>query len=126
MPWGFSFCSILELFTGVSLGRNRDRLRIVAAILEAANSGSSKTRIMFSANLSFKLLEKYLGLAVSAGFVQVHDSVYLLTESGHEFLKQYSDFHERYAKAQEQIEALDSEHEKLAKLCERRGLGSLA
>lgn len=42
----------------VLLGKNRDRLSIVAAILEAVNSGASKTRIMFSANLSFSLLEK--------------------------------------------------------------------
>ena len=98
------------------MGRNRDQLCIVAAILEAANSGSSKTRIMFSANLSFKLLEKYLGLVVSAGFVQVDDSVYLLTESGRKFLRQYYDFHERYAKAQELVETLGSEHAKLARL----------
>jgi predicted transcriptional regulator len=103
----------------VFLGRNRDRLRIVAAILEAANSGSSKTRIMFSANLSFKLLEKYLGLVVSAGFVQVDDSVYLLTESGREFLRRYNDFHERYAKAQELVETLGSEHAKLVRLLQR-------
>jgi len=106
------------------LGRNRDRLCIVAAILEAANSGSSKTRIMFSANLSFKLLEKYLGLVVSAGFVQVDDSTYLLTESGREFLRQYNDFHERYARAQELVETLGSEHAKLARLLERPRLVS--
>ena len=103
------------------MGKNRDRLCIIAAILEATNYGSSKTRIMFSANLSFKLLEKYLGLVMSAGFVQVSGSVYLLTESGREFLRLYNDFHERYAKAQEQIEALDSEHAKLAQLCENNG-----
>lgn len=81
---------------------------------------------MFAANLSFKLLEKYLDVVVSAGFVQVNDSIYLLTESGRGFLRLYSDFHERYAKAQELIEALGSEHEKLAQLCERRGFGSVA
>jgi len=43
----------------------------VADILEAANSGANKTHIMFGANLSFKLLEKYLGLVVDAGFVCV-------------------------------------------------------
>jgi predicted transcriptional regulator len=110
---------ILKLLVGVFLGRNRDRLCIVAAILEAANSGSSKTRIMFSANLSFKLLEKYLGLVVSAGFVQVDNSTYLLTESGREFLRQYNDFHERYAKAQELVETLGSEHAKLVRLLQK-------
>ena len=103
----------------VLLSRYRDRLCIVAAILAAASSGSSKTRIMFSANLSFKLLEKYLGLVVSAGFVQVDGSVYLLTESGREFLRQYNDFRERYTKVQELVETLGSEHAKLARLLKR-------
>ena len=49
---------------------------------------------MFSANLSFKLREKYLGLVLDAGFVQVDDFFYWLTESGPEFLRQYSDFRE--------------------------------
>ena len=35
------------------LGKNRDRLSIIAAILEAANFGASKTHIMFNVNLSF-------------------------------------------------------------------------
>ena len=35
------------------MGKNRDRLGIVAAILDAANPGTSKTRIMFSANLNY-------------------------------------------------------------------------
>ena len=35
------------------LGKNRDRLSIVAAILEAANSGAGKTRIMLQANLNY-------------------------------------------------------------------------
>jgi len=46
------------------LGKYRDSLCIVAAILESANSGASKTRIMYQANLSFSLLEKYLDVAV--------------------------------------------------------------
>ena len=41
------------------LAMNRDRVDIVAAILEAVNSGASKTRIMNMAHLSFSLFEKY-------------------------------------------------------------------
>ena len=54
----------------ILMGKNRDRVSIIAAILESAHSGSSKTRIMFSANLSFSLLGKYLGVAVSAGLFE--------------------------------------------------------
>jgi len=111
------------------LGKNRDRLKIVADILQAAAPRSNKTNIMFAAKLSFKLLEKYLNLALNAGFVQVQDSAYSITERGVEFLSRYSDFQDRYAKAQETLETLSSEYEKLSQLCVQRGpngAGSLA
>ncbi len=34
--------------------------------------GANKTRIMYRANLGFRLLEKYLAMAVNAGFVWVN------------------------------------------------------
>jgi predicted transcriptional regulator len=104
------------------LGKNRDRLSIVAAILEAANSGASKTRIMFQANLSFSLLEKYLEVAGTAGFVQNGNGKYQLTELGKEFLREYRHFHERYDRAQRMLDSLGSERERLARLCDRYGL----
>ena len=106
------------------MGKNRDRLSLVAAILEAANPGSSKTRIMFSANLSFSLLEKYLDVADRAGFLQMKGSKYHLTGQGQEFLREYKHFHERYYRAQKMLESLGSERERLARHCESYGLGS--
>ena len=103
------------------MGKNRDRLCIVAAILEAANSGVSKTRVMFMANLSFSLLEKYLDVVVGAGFVRVESCRYMLTEHGREFLNQYKHFHERNVRAQKLLEALGCEREKLALMCENVG-----
>lgn len=96
------------------MGKNRDRVSIIAAILEAANSGATKTRIMFNANLSFMLLEKYLNLSVNACFIRVEGSTYKLTERGQEYLKQYRLFKDRYLLAQELLEALDNEREKLS------------
>ncbi len=95
------------------LGKNRDGVSILAAILEAASPGTSKTRIMFRANLSFKLLEKYLNGAVGTGFVRVDGYRYELTEHGREFLKRYRSFHDRHVEAQKLFEALEYEHEKL-------------
>jgi predicted transcriptional regulator len=63
-------------------GKNRDGLGIVAAILESANSGASKTHIIFQANLSYSLLEKYLDVASTAGFIQPCSGRYQLTEFG--------------------------------------------
>ena len=101
------------------MGKNRDRLSIIAAILEAANTGASKTRIMFAANLSFSLLEKYLAIALKSEFVHVEDCKYSLTEHGREFLRQYKHFEDRYIRAQTLLESLSSEKEKLPLSCDR-------
>ena len=99
---------------GDFMGKNRDRISIIAAILEAANMGETKTHIMFNANLSFTLLEKYLNISIFAGFIRNEGSIYKLTLRGQEFLKQYRLFEERYLRAQRMLEALDCERERLS------------
>jgi predicted transcriptional regulator len=110
---------LLLIFYGCRiLGRNRDRLSIVAAVLEAANTnGASKTRIMYQANLSYSLLEKYLELVSNAGLLQSVNGKYLATELGKTFLKEYTRFNERYSHAQRTLDSLSSEKERLDKLC---------
>lgn len=58
------------------LGKDRDRLSIIAAILQAVNCGARKTKIMFNANLSYNLLEKYLDICLQAGFVEANGTTY--------------------------------------------------
>jgi predicted transcriptional regulator len=99
------------------LGKNRDRLSIIAAILEAANSGACKTKIMFRANLSFKLLEKYLDICLQSGFVESNGKKYTLTEQGATILKQYRQLHERYNNAQKMLNDMVSERERLSQSC---------
>jgi predicted transcriptional regulator len=63
----------------------KDSLSIVADILESARLGAKKTRIIFVANLSFKLLEKYLdGLA--GWLIRAISNKYRLTDEGQRFL----------------------------------------
>ena len=100
------------------LGKNRDRVSIVAAILEAATGGESKTHIMFGANLSFSLLEKYLDVAMNSGFLRFEDSKNHLTERGQEYLKGYRRFERRYIGAKKTLESLSCERERFAKFCE--------
>ncbi len=97
--------------------KNRDRLLLVAAILEAAGTGASKTRIMYTANLSFKLLKKYLGAAMSIGFVQQVGSTYELTEKGIQFLKRYNHFSDKYSRVQKTLKDLTDERDMLNQLC---------
>jgi predicted transcriptional regulator len=102
---------------GFLVNKNRDSLSIIASILEITNSGAKKTKIMFSANLSYSLLMKYLNLIVEAGFIQLEDSIYHLTSQGREFLSKYENFEERYLKAQNKLEALTCEHKQLQQIC---------
>jgi predicted transcriptional regulator len=100
-----------------TLGKNRDRISIVAPILEASRNGASKTHIMFQANLSYKLLEKYLTTATEAGFIELHDTSYQLTTKGQNFLDQYRAFYNEYSKLQVSLQALGDEHDKLDRQC---------
>lgn len=93
--------------------KKRDTLSIVAAILEATSSETNKTRIMFQANLSFKLLSKYLGAALETGLVRLDGDRYLLADSGKAFLKQYRSLNERRVGAKKTLDSLDSEYKQL-------------
>jgi predicted transcriptional regulator len=100
------------------LGKNRSRVDLVAAVLDAAaGNGTNKTRIMFAARLSFNLLEKYLATALRLGFVECHSSSYSLTPQGHEFLLRYRRFQAACGAAQKSLEKLGAERARLARLC---------
>ena len=100
------------------MGKNRDRVSIIAAILEVSAQGASKTRIMFGANLSFSMLEKYLEVVLTSDFVRLEDSKYYLTERGRQYLKQYKQFETRYVEAQKLLEDLINERELFVRSCE--------
>jgi predicted transcriptional regulator len=96
--------------------RNRDRIDLIAAILEAASDGAIKTRIMYNANLSYELLEKYLTIAINLDFLQLNSSRYELAEKGLQFLKSYLSFKKRYNRAQNKIVNLEIEREKFEQM----------
>ncbi len=79
--------------------KNRNKFQITQAILEVARDGAGKTRIMYRANLSFKLLEDYLGALVRSGLIKVKEGerkMYLTSERGLQFLREFEDL-ERHA-----------------------------
>ena len=83
------------------MGQYRKRLEIIADILSVVKGGARKTRIMYQANLSYKLLTLYLRFVREAGLVSTKvKGTYILTQKGHEFLEKY----EQYSQRNEQIE----------------------
>lgn len=98
--------------------RYRDKLEIIAAVLNAAGEGAKKTKIMYSASLSFRLLEKYLGKATSLGFIFLSGNCYRVTERGRAFLAQHGEYRLKYSEIQNRVHRIMLEREALEKLCE--------
>ena len=67
----------------------RSRTEIVAIILEAANGGATKTKIMYRAFLSYAQLKEYLSVLIGNKLLDHLESpqIYKTTEKGLSFLK---------------------------------------
>ena len=67
----------------------RSRTDIAALILEAANGGAAKTKIMYRAFLSYAQLNQYMDLVEENGLIEYEESErgYSLTEKGMHVLK---------------------------------------
>jgi len=70
--------------------RERDRIAIVAEILEMARYGVLKSNIMWRARLSYEMLNEYLGLMVNSKLVDKvlmkNRMVFKATDRGMKFL----------------------------------------
>ena len=51
------------------INRRRSNIEIMADMLRIGENGAGKTEIMYSANMSYAQIQKYLGFLVSQGFV---------------------------------------------------------
>lgn len=98
----------------------RRRFDILADIVRVAGAGARKTKIMYFANLSFALLNKYLEDALHVGFLRLTDGQYLVTKKGEAFLERYLEFSSRYSTVKANLERLECEAEALDKMCRPR------
>jgi len=74
------------------MNNRRSNIEIIADMLRVGENGAGKTEIMYSANMSYSQLQKYLGFLMSQGFitkVEVGNPVvtYQVTEVGLKLLK---------------------------------------
>lgn len=74
----------------------RSRTEIVAMILEAANGGATKTKIMYKAFLSYAQLREYLSVLIENNLLEYLDGTqtYKTTEKGLNFLKMHNEIGE--------------------------------
>jgi len=73
--------------------KRRDKLSIIAEILEIAKEGTLKTQIMYKANLSFAQLNDYLKFMLKTNLLNKFRAngkdVYSATEKGVDFLQRH-------------------------------------
>ena len=74
----------------------RSRTEIVAMILEAANGGATKTKIMYKAFLSYAQLREYLSVLIENNLLEYLEGTqtYKTTEKGLNFLKMNNEISE--------------------------------
>jgi predicted transcriptional regulator len=74
----------------------RSRTDIVGLILEAANGGATKTKIMYKAFLSYAQLKEYLTVLLQNDLLEYKDEIQLFrtTEKGLRLLQMYNQFDE--------------------------------
>ena len=76
----------------VAVGRRRSNIEIIGDMLRAGENGAGKTRIMYSANMSYSQIQKYLDFLMNQGFINKVDmgyptATYQVTESGRKLLQ---------------------------------------
>ena len=75
---------------------NRSRTEIVGNILDAANGGATKTKIMYKAFLSYNQLKEYFSILIENNLIEYLDGVHKFktTEKGLNFLKMHNEIGE--------------------------------
>jgi len=78
----------------IGLGSYRGKLDIIADILQVVSQNPKKTHIMYQANLSYKVLKKYLRKMSEASLISFvcEKQCYTLTVRGKNFLEAYREY----------------------------------
>jgi predicted transcriptional regulator len=76
--------------------RNRGRTEILGNILDAANGGATKTKIMYKAFLGYDQLKEYLSILIENNLIEYSDgdNKFRTTEKGLNFLKMHNELGE--------------------------------
>jgi predicted transcriptional regulator len=98
--------------------KHRSGLEIAVDVLSIVSVRTRKTRIMYQANLSFRLIEKYLTILLEQELLK-HDtgSCYLITQKGRKFLQMYTEYIERCKKIGEDMDEAHKKRQALENMC---------
>ena len=105
----------------------RDRLDIIADILNVASREAKKTQIMYQANLSYKVLQRYLSEIVTSSLVRFEHNkqCYMLTGKGHEYLDAYKEYARCSKTMEKRLNDFSTKRKFLENLCPAKQIVSL-
>lgn len=69
--------------------KRRHKFDIIAEILKHSTNGTKKTQLVYSSNINFNILNKYLKPLMARGFIELSGGLYHTTPAGFEFLYMY-------------------------------------
>jgi predicted transcriptional regulator len=74
---------------------------------------------MFQANLSYKVLKRYLEDVTDASliYLRTEDQCYALTKKGQEFLEAYKDYNKTSKSIEKRLNDIDNKKKSLEQLC---------
>jgi predicted transcriptional regulator len=97
----------------------RGRLDIIADILQVVSGDAKKTQIMYQANLSYRVLQKYLAEITGASLICFEGGkrCYILTDKGRAFLDAYEEYSRTNRQVEKRVNDVRSKKGALEKLC---------
>jgi predicted transcriptional regulator len=113
--WSFFVC----LLESISLVSYREHFDIIADMLNVAGRNPKKTRIMYQANLSYSILQRYLQEIVAASLVsfESQSQSYSLTPKGQEFLYAYKEYSKTRQHVEKRLNDVATKRKVLEQLC---------
>lgn len=101
------------------MGSYRGRLEIIADILHVVSQNPKKTQIMYRANLSYKVLTRYLTEVSEASLINFEDEkqCYRLTTKGREFLEVYKEYSKGNRHIEKRLNEINGKKKILEELC---------
>ena len=101
------------------MGIYRGRLDIIADILDVASRNAKKTQIMYQANLSYSVLQRYLAEITGAQLVSFENEKqsYSLTDKGRIFLEAYGKYSKTNKHVAKQLNDVTTKKKVLEELC---------
>lgn len=104
------------------MGNYRNRLDIIADILNVVSQNAKKTQIMYQANLSYKVLQRYLAEVIGASLISFEDEkrCYMLTAKGREFLDTYQEYSKINRRVEKRLNDVRTSKRVLERLCSNK------